>query len=90
MQDPDDEFDCPELSSTYDTQPTEPPTVEAPTPVSQPFMPDGDMEDAIAEEAPRNDKVTSEIVINGSKTMKAKALGLWAIAPHGIYESPLG
>jgi hypothetical protein len=33
VQDPDDEFDYPELSSTYDTQPTEPPTVEAPTPV---------------------------------------------------------
>jgi hypothetical protein len=36
LQDPDYKFDCSELSSTYsyDTQPTELRTVEAPTPVS--------------------------------------------------------
>jgi hypothetical protein len=74
VQDADDEFDCSELSSTHGTQPTELTTVEAPTRVSQPFTPDGDMEDAIAEEAPRNNKIVSEIIINGQKTTKAKAL----------------
>jgi hypothetical protein len=75
MQDADDEFDCSELSSTYDTQPTEPTTVEEPTPpMPQPFMPDGDMEDVIAEGASQNNKIMSEIVINGLKMTKAKAL----------------
>jgi hypothetical protein len=74
VQDTDDEFDCSELSGVHDPLSTLPPAVEGPTPASQPFTPDGDMEDAIAEEVPRNDKITSEIIINGLKTTKAKAL----------------
>ena len=35
---------------------------------------EGDMEDAIAKEVPRSTTITSDIVINGQKTMKAKAL----------------
>jgi hypothetical protein len=43
-----------------------------PTP-SSPHLHEGDLEDAISDEAPRNN-VTSEIVIQGQKTSKAKAL----------------
>jgi len=42
--------------------------------VSVPYAHKGDMEDAIAEEIPQNTKITSEIIINGQKTMKAKVL----------------
>ena len=42
-------------------------------PLSVPYTHDGDLEDAIADEVPRN-KSTSEIVIQGEKTTKAKAL----------------
>jgi hypothetical protein len=40
---------------------------------SLPYTHDGDLEDALADEAPR-DNVSSEIVIQGQKTSKAKAL----------------
>jgi hypothetical protein len=43
------------------------------TPPSVPYAHEGDLEDALADEAPRN-RVTSEIVIQGQKTSKAKAL----------------
>jgi hypothetical protein len=40
---------------------------------TQPYTHEGDLEDALADEAPRN-RVSSEIVIQGQKTSKAKAL----------------
>ena len=43
------------------------------TPPSLPYTHEGDLEDAIADEAPRNTS-TSEIVIQGEKSTKAKAL----------------
>jgi hypothetical protein len=54
----------------------DPPPVEQDsrsTPPSLPYAHEGDLEDALADQAPRND-VTSEIVIQGQKTSKAKAL----------------
>jgi hypothetical protein len=42
-------------------------------PLSIPYTHEGDLEDAIADEVPRNQS-TSEIVIRGEKTTKAKAL----------------
>jgi hypothetical protein len=47
-------------------------TTSIPSP-SLPYTHDGDFEDALADEAPR-DNVTSEIVIQGQRTSKAKAL----------------
>ncbi|KAN0109249.1 hypothetical protein V8E52_009433 [Russula decolorans] len=47
-------------------------TTSIPSP-SLPYTHDGDLEDALADEAPR-DNVTSEIVIQGQRTSKAKAL----------------
>jgi hypothetical protein len=44
-----------------------------PRPQSVPYTHEGDIEDAIADEAPRNNG-TSEILIQGQKTTKAKAL----------------
>jgi len=44
-----------------------------PTPLSDPYIHEGDLEDTLADEVPRN-KVTSEIIIQGQKTSKAKAL----------------
>ena len=44
-----------------------------PRPPSMPYMHEGDVEDAMADKAPRNN-TSSEIIIQGWKTMKAKAL----------------
>ena len=44
-----------------------------PQPQSVPYTHEGDVEDALADEAPRNNS-TSEILIQGQKTTKAKAL----------------
>lgn len=75
VQDADDKIDCSELELSYDSQVTgELPTVDMPTPMSQLFTTDGDIEDAIAEEAPRSNKITSKVVINDLKTTKAKVL----------------
>jgi hypothetical protein len=43
------------------------------TPQSVPYTHEGDIEDAITDEAPRN-KTTSEVIVQGEKTTKAKAL----------------
>ena len=43
------------------------------TPPSTPYIHEGDLEDALADEAPRN-QVTSDIIVDGQKTSKAKAL----------------
>ncbi|KAH9009043.1 hypothetical protein EDB85DRAFT_1903531 [Lactarius pseudohatsudake] len=45
----------------------------SPSPQSVPYTHEGDIEDAIADEAPRNNG-SSEILIQGQKTTKAKAL----------------
>ena len=44
-----------------------------PRPPSMPYMHEGDVEDAMADEAPRND-TSSEIIVQGRKTTKAKVL----------------
>jgi hypothetical protein len=61
------EYDCSDLSDQY------PPDKGHLTPPSVPFTHEGDLEDAIADEMPRN-QVSSEVVIQGQKTSKAKAL----------------
>ncbi|KAH9160972.1 hypothetical protein EDB89DRAFT_1862008 [Lactarius sanguifluus] len=48
-------------------------SAHGPRPQSVPYTHEGDIEDAIADEAPRNNG-TSEILIQGQKTTKAKAL----------------
>jgi len=54
-----------------DTAASPPPSRETVT--SIPYTHEGDLEDALADEVPRN-MVTSEIVIHGQKTFKARAL----------------
>ena len=64
------EYNCSDLSDQY------PPNYGHPTPPTPPSIPythEGDLEDAIADEMPRN-RVSSEVVIQGQKTSKAKAL----------------
>ena len=61
------EYDCSDLSDQS------PPDHDHPTPPSVPYTHEGDLEDAIADEMPRN-QVSSEVVIQGQKTSKAKAL----------------
>ena len=83
IQDADDEYDCSEVADVYGS--SEAPLNDSSEPVagastlpvstaSVPYTHEGDMEDAIAEEVPQNTKITSEIIINGQKTTKAKAL----------------
>ena len=61
------EFDCSDLSDQF------PPDPFHQTLPSIPYMHEGDLEDVIADEMPRN-QVSSEVVIQGQKTSKAKAL----------------
>lgn len=56
-----------------------------PSPESVPYMHEGDIEDAIADEAPRTN-ATSEILIQGQKTTKAKALR-HQMAAHSSWSS---
>jgi hypothetical protein len=65
------EHSCSELSDQYNDQ--YPPNNGHQTPPSIPYTHEGDLEDAIADEMPRN-QVSSEVVIQGQKTSKAKAL----------------
>jgi hypothetical protein len=79
VHDADDEYDCSELASTYcDVDPKSnnvlDGSAEEIAPVDMPFTHEGDMEDAIADDVPQNTKITSEIVIEGLKTTKVKAL----------------
>jgi hypothetical protein len=76
QRDLDDEYDCSELCADYpavDSEPTEPNVQPATLPAPMPYTHEGDMEDAMADEMPRN-VVTAEIIIDGQKTTKAKAL----------------
>ena len=64
------EYNCSDLSNQYlpnHGHPTQP------TPPSIPYTHEGDLEDAIADEMPRN-QVSFEVIIQGQKTSKAKAL----------------
>ena len=65
------EYDCSNLSDQY------PPDQGHQTVLSEaqsvPYTHEGDLEDAIADEMPRN-QVSSEVVVQGQKTSKAKAL----------------
>ena len=71
----DDEYDCSEIANMFDS---EPPSLDASASTEEripvPFTHEGDMEDAIADDTPQNTKLTSEIIIEGVKTTKAKAL----------------
>ena len=62
------EDNCSDLSNQYP-----PPDHGHPKPPSTPYTHEGDLEDAIADEMPRN-RVSSEVIIQGQKTSKAKAL----------------
>jgi len=77
VRDADDEYDCTDISNTLNIE--HPSQQQADNPsagvnVPTTFTHEGDMEDAIADEVPQNTKITSEIVIEGLKTTKAKAL----------------
>jgi len=61
------EYNCSDLSDQY------PPNCDHPTPPSIPYTHEGDLEDAIADDVPSNG-VSSEVVIQGQKTSKAKAI----------------
>lgn len=56
-----------------------------PSPESVPYTHEGNIEDAIADEAPRTN-ATSEILIQGQKTTKAKALQ-HRMATHSSWSS---
>ena len=75
QHDIEDEYDCSELATDYDTSetPTFSSTENPTTQISVPYTHEGDLEDAMAEEMPRN-QITSDIIITGQKTTKAKAL----------------
>jgi hypothetical protein len=75
QRDLEDEYDCSELATNYSTleMPTLSPTEHPMTQASVPYTHEGDLEDAMAEEMPRN-QITSEIIIAGQKTTKAKAI----------------
>jgi hypothetical protein len=75
QRDLEDEYDCSELAADYSTleTPTLSPTEHPTTQASVPYTHEGDLEDAMAEEMPRN-QITSEIIIAGQKTTKAKAI----------------
>ena len=62
------EYNCSDLSNQYP-----PPDHGHPKPPSTPYMHEGDLKDVIADEMPRN-RVSSEVIIQGQKTSKAKAL----------------
>lgn len=71
----DDDYDCSEIAGMYeDPQTNNALDVPARENISMPFTHEGDMEDAIADDAPQNTKISSEIMIEGGKTTKAKAL----------------
>ena len=77
--DADDEYDCTELASTHtnierDWEENDALDTSAGERVAAPFTHEGDMEDAIADDIPQNTKINSEVVIEGLKTTKAKAL----------------
>jgi hypothetical protein len=83
IQDADDEYDCSEVADMYgsseaplngSSEPVADASALSAASASVPYTHEGDMEDAIAEEVPQNTKITSEIIINGQKTTKAKAL----------------
>jgi hypothetical protein len=68
----DDEYDCLELASLHNSEPQV--NAHAGEDISASFTHEGDMEDAIANDTPQNSKITLEVVIEGLKTTKAKAL----------------
>jgi hypothetical protein len=74
QRDLEDEYDYSELAADYNTSETPILSTEhLSTEASVPYTQEGDMEDAMAEEMPRN-QIISEIIIAGQKTTKAKAL----------------
>jgi hypothetical protein len=77
VRDADDEYDCTDISNTLNIEHLSQQQADNPSAgvnVPTTFTHEGDMEDAIADEVPQNTKITSEIVIEGLKTTKAKAL----------------
>lgn len=72
QRDLDDEYDCSELLANYPPELTSSVDNEESLCTGSYTHP-GDMEDAMADEAPRN-MISSEILINGKMTTKAKAL----------------
>jgi hypothetical protein len=60
----DDDYDCSEIAGMYEDPQTNN-VLDAPARenISMPFTHEGDMEDAIADDAPQNTKISSEIII---------------------------
>ncbi|RDB18817.1 hypothetical protein Hypma_014567 [Hypsizygus marmoreus] len=71
QRDPEGEFDCSDLAAMYAD--AEHRDLVEPSMSGSPFTHEGDMEDAIAEEVPRN-LVSSSVFVKGQMTTKAKAL----------------
>jgi hypothetical protein len=72
----DEEYDCSEICADYPvigSDPSEPNTHLSTLPIPMPYTYEGDMEDTMADKLPQN-VVTAEIVINGQKTTKTRAL----------------